>query len=206
MNRNLLLGVGAMVLVTVLVIIGALKLFSVAPGPEATPSTEFAAEETADPGVDEGASEAANDVAPGSRPVCPAKTVGGVELPCLGGNEAPTQNPGPNDVTVVSLWAWWCAPCREELPLLAEYAAAHPELSVVGVHADKKAAAGAAFLDEIGVDLPSYQDDSGVFAAAQELPPVVPILMVFRGEERIGMFARPFTSVEDIASAVEGVL
>ena len=74
------------------------------------------------------------------------------------------------------------------------------------MHADQKAAAGVALLNELGVDLPSYQDSSGVFAAEQNLPQVVPILMVFRGEQRIGMFAKPFTSVEEIAAAVEGVL
>lgn len=201
MNRNFLLGVGAIVLTTVLVIIGTMKLFDVAPGPDATPepTVSTAASQEATP-------EQADNVAPGSRPDCPVHAIGGVELPCLGGNEAQESAPGPNDVTVVSLWAWWCAPCREELPLLEEYAAAHPELSVVGVHADQKAAAGVALLDELGVDLPSYQDSTGAFAAAQNLPQVVPILMVFRGEQRIGMFAKPFTSVEEIEAAVEEVL
>ena len=37
MNRNFLLGVGAIVLTTVLVIIGAMKLFDVAPGPDTAP-------------------------------------------------------------------------------------------------------------------------------------------------------------------------
>lgn len=201
MTRNLLFGVGAIVVATVLVILGAMKLFSVAPGPNAAPdpTVPTANQQTVAP-------EEADNVALGSRPDCLVRAIGGVELPCLGGNEAAEQKPGSNDVTVVSLWAWWCAPCREELPLLEEYAAAHPELTVVGVHADQKAAAGVALLNELGVDLPSYQDSSGVFAAEQNLPQVVPILMVFRGEQRIGMFAKPFASVEEIAAAVEGVL
>ena len=32
---------------------------------------------------------------------------------------------------VVNLWATWCAPCRRELPMMAELAAAHPDIDVI---------------------------------------------------------------------------
>ena len=87
----------------------------------------------------------------------------------------------PTLLTVVNVWAWWCQPCRAELPVVEEFARAHPEYTVVGVHADGNAANGASLLNELGVGLPSYQDDAGVFAAAQGLPPVVPVTVVLRG-------------------------
>ncbi len=31
---------------------------------------------------------------------------------------------------VINLWATWCAPCRRELPMMAELAAAHPDIDV----------------------------------------------------------------------------
>ena len=132
------------------------------------------------------------------RPDCPA----GLDLPCLGGDVAGEAK----EITVVNVWAWWCQPCRAELPAVEEFARTHPEYTVVGVHADQNAGNGAALLEDIGVDLPSYQDDSGAFAAEQGLPPVVPVTVVLRGGDQVAVFAKEFTSAEELAAAVEGAL
>ncbi|MGV0380278.1 TlpA family protein disulfide reductase [Corynebacterium faecium] len=132
------------------------------------------------------------------RPDCPA----GLDLPCLGGDVAGEAK----EITVVNVWAWWCQPCRAELPAVEEFARTHPEYTVVGVHADQNAGNGAALLEEVGVDLPSYQDDSGAFAAEQGLPPVVPVTVVLRGGEQVAVFAKEFTSAEELAAAVQGAL
>ena len=132
------------------------------------------------------------------RPDCPA----GLDLPCLGGDVAGEAK----EITVVNVWAWWCQPCRAELPAVEEFARTHPEYTVVGVHADQNAGNGAALLEDIGVGLPSYQDDSGAFAAEQGLPPVVPVTVVLRGGEQVAVFAKEFTSADELAEAVEGAV
>src|SRR5699024_689904 len=86
----------------------------------------------------------------------------------------------------------------EELPYLEEIAQAHPEWNVVGVHADRNAGNGAAFLNDLGVDLPSYQDDSNLFAGTLSLPGVIPItLLVVVGEVK-ERFIQPLKSTEKI--------
>ena len=139
------------------------------------------------------------------RPDCPLRTVRGVELECLGGEKGDAEDVDKQK-TLINVWAWWCQPCRAELPVVEEFARAHPEYTVVGVHADQNAGNGAALLEDIGVGLPSYQDDSGAFAAEQGLPPVVPVTVVLRGGDQVAVFAREFTSAEELAAAVEGAL
>jgi thiol-disulfide isomerase/thioredoxin len=67
-------------------------------------------------------------------------------------------------VTLVNLWATWCAPCRREMPALDRLQAAlgGDDFAVVPVSIDTGDAGRArAFLEEIGVErLPLYTDRS----------------------------------------------
>lgn len=201
-------GLAAAVLLTAAVIAGAVVLLR-GGGAGAGSSAGGADSSAASSGASSGASSAPEIPGAELRPDCPGAGVGGVELPCLGGQPGPAGAAGAaggTGVTLVSLWAWWCEPCREELPLLQAYADAHPDVQVVGVHADANAAAGVALLNDLGVHLPSYQDSHGAFAGQLGLPGVVPILLVYRGGEQVGMFARPFASASELETAVAGVL
>lgn len=205
-KRQVFAGIAAAVLLTAAVIAGAGVLLRGGGAGAGGLASEASSTATgADLGADPGAA-----AIPGAeqRPDCPGKGVAGVELPCLGGHTgaAGAADAAAGNVTLVSLWAWWCEPCREELPLLQAYADAHPEVQVVGVHADGNAAAGVALLNDLGVRLPSYQDADGAFAGQLGLPGVVPILLMYRGGERVGMFARPFASTSELETAVTGVL
>lgn len=136
------------------------------------------------------------------RPKCPEGPIAGVDLPCLGASSSAAAK----DIQIVTVWAWWCEPCRTELPVLERYAADHPDVEVVGVHADRQAAAGADLLNELGVELSSYQDSDNSFAGQLGLPGVVPITVVFRDGEQVGTLAQAFESEEALASAIDGVL
>ncbi|ADK28001.1 TlpA family protein disulfide reductase [Corynebacterium pseudotuberculosis] len=139
-----------------------------------------------------------------NRPECPIADLGGVSLPCLGAQHRARPMPA---VTVVSLWAWWCEPCRKELPLFDELAAKHPEFSVIGVHADPNAANGAALLNDLGIQMPSLQDNNNNFAASLGLPKVVPITLVFdQNGKLISTIPKPFEHYGELESAVLGKL
>ncbi|QPK83397.1 TlpA family protein disulfide reductase [Corynebacterium qintianiae] len=189
MNRPVVLGVIAAVVGTVVVLAGALFLLRPAGGAGEGPDASGGASTSAAPSIP-------------SRPDCPGTSVGGVELDCLGGGYTQPAS----GITVVNVWAWWCEPCRDELPVIEQFAAENPDISVVGVHADASAAQGAALLNELGVGLPSYQDHDNTFAGTLGLPGVIPLTLVFRGGDRIGLFPTVFHSAAELDAAVRGVL
>lgn len=137
------------------------------------------------------------------RPDCPEVALP-AELPCLGGQ---IHGEPQGDYTIVSLWAWWCEPCRKELPLFDELAQKHPEYTVVGVHADKLGANGAGMLGELGVDMPSFQDSSNSFAGTLGLPGVVPITVVLDAQgQMVGFLPRPFEEYGELESEIENLI
>ncbi|MCS5478300.1 TlpA family protein disulfide reductase [Corynebacterium sp. YIM 101645] len=179
------------ILLTVGVFAAAATMLRTVNGPAQDPQ----AVGTAGNAGDEGASQ--SNVPP--RPDCPATGAGGVALDCLGGQTGEGAGEG---ITVVNVWAWWCGPCRDELPFFDEFAATHPEYTVVGVHADANPGNGAAMLGELGISLPSYQDDDNLFAGTLGLPGVIPLTLVFDGTEQLAMYPRTFQSVQELSEAV----
>ncbi|MDK8474701.1 TlpA disulfide reductase family protein [Corynebacterium sp. MSK078] len=151
-------------------------------------------------------SGSAGDQDVAERPDCPAGPIAGVDLECLGGDDAREGDKADEGITIANVWAWWCEPCRAELPHLDEVAKSHPDWKVVGVHADKNAANGAAFLNDVGVNLPSFQDPDNSFAGTLGLPGVVPVTVILRDGEVVKQAAQPFTSAAEIEKTVEEAL
>ena len=69
---------------------------------------------------------------------------------------------GPDEwagrVLVVNFWATWCAPCREEIPLLIDLGRRRPGVQVIGIAVDT-APSVRGFAEEIGIDYPILLDD-----------------------------------------------
>ena len=110
--------------------------------------------------------------------------------------------------TVVNVWAWWCGPCRTELPIMEQLREKHPEYNVVGVHLDSKAQAGVDMLRDLKVqNFPSYQDSSHTFDAAEKLPKVVPLTLVYRSDgTRVKLIPKAFDNLEELEREVDQAL
>ncbi|MEZ0383568.1 TlpA family protein disulfide reductase [Mycobacterium sp. pW045] len=107
---------------------------------------------------------------------------------------------------VLNLWAYWCRPCRDELPAFAEYQRrAGPDVMVVTVHQDDNQAAGLALLAELGVRLPTLQDGRRQLAAALRVPNVMPATVVLAADGSVArILPQSFASADEIAAAVGG--
>ena len=85
---------------------------------------------------------------------------------------------------VLNFWASWCHPCREELPAIAAWAKAHPEVQVVGVDYEDDVADARAFAKELDATWPMVIDADGAIGEAYEVPGL-PATFLIDAEGRI---------------------
>ncbi|MCV7193353.1 TlpA family protein disulfide reductase [Mycolicibacterium brumae] len=148
-------------------------------------------------------------------PSCPAGTgevpgLRGVVVGCAADGESFDAGArlGLGVPVLLNLWAYWCGPCAQELPALAEYQRrVGGDVAVVTVHQDRNEAAGVARLAELGVALPTLQDSERRIAAALGVPNVMPATVVLRADGTVAkILPRDFTSADQIAAAVDDAL
>ena len=130
----------------------------------------------------------------------------GITVECAGdGADVDVAKAVAGRAVVLNLWAYWCAPCAEELPAMAEYQRrVGPAVTVLTVHQDENETAALLRLAELGVHLPTLQDGRRLIAAALQVPNVMPATVVLRPDGSVAeILPRSFTSAEEIASAVD---
>jgi thiol-disulfide isomerase/thioredoxin len=105
---------------------------------------------------------------------------------------------------VLNLWAYWCGPCADELPAMAEYQRRNPDVLVLTVHQDENETAALLRLAELGVRLPTLQDGRRLVAAALKVPNVMPATVVLRPDGSVAeILPRSFVSADEVAAAVD---
>lgn len=143
---------------------------------------------------------------------CPSADAGagpqslrGITLECAGDGTMMDLAPGlAGRPVLLNLWAYWCGPCADELPALAEYQRRMGDrVTVLTVHQDENETAGLLRLAELGVRLPTVQDGRRLVAAALRVPNVMPASVVLRADGSVAeILPRPFTDADEIAAAV----
>jgi thiol-disulfide isomerase/thioredoxin len=137
--------------------------------------------------------------APGPQPLR------GISLECVGdGSAVDVAKAVAGRTVVLNLWAYWCAPCAEELPAMAEYQQrVGQDVTVLTVHQDENETAALLRLAELGVRLPTLQDGRRLVAAALRVPNVMPATVVLRSDGSVAaVLPRSFASADEIAAAV----
>jgi len=78
-------------------------------------------------------------------------------------------------VVLIDFWASWCAPCREEMPILQRLYNTYRAqgLVIVGVSVDREAANARAFVGRLGVTFPIIHDADHQLAG-RFAPPKMP--------------------------------
>jgi cytochrome c biogenesis protein CcmG, thiol:disulfide interchange protein DsbE len=131
-----------------------------------------------------------------------------VTLPCLGGGR-PVHLAGLRGRPIVlNLWASWCGPCREELPVLQEFhERAGDRVMVLGVDfEDTRPAAALQLLEESGVTYPQVADFDKAVDSALGRHPVPMTVLVDADGTVVSKLPLQVESADQLAGMVEDAL
>jgi cytochrome c biogenesis protein CcmG, thiol:disulfide interchange protein DsbE len=132
-------------------------------------------------------------------------TLPDVTLPCLGGGR-PVHLAGlSGEPMVLNLWASWCTPCREELPVLQEFhQRAGDKVAMLGVDfEDTRPDAALQLLARSGVTYPQVADFDKEIDQGLGRHPVPMTVLVDADGNVVSALPMQVTSADQLASLVQ---
>lgn len=139
----------------------------------------------------------------------PAGPLVGLVVPCLGA-------PGEVDLAaalagrpaLLNVWASWCAPCREEIPVLDAYANRPDAIPVVGIDVRDDAAAALGLMADLGARYPSVVDTGGELWQALDVPLAIPTTYILGTDGSLQRVNPPivFADPDEVAATVRRYL
>ncbi len=119
-------------------------------------------------------------------------------LDCLGGGEPVRVQDPPGRPTLVNVWATWCPPCVDEVPLLVDFhEAAGDKVGLVGVLTEDSLDSALQFAAATGLTYPNVVDDDG--AVLRQYAPGPPLTLFVRADGTVAYVkAGPFEDLAEI--------
>ncbi|MCB9662735.1 MAG: TlpA family protein disulfide reductase [Alphaproteobacteria bacterium] len=114
------------------------------------------------------AAQAAPEMIPLEEVDLVGRTAPELSLPLRGGGSFDLAQARGKPV-VLSFWASWCGPCRQELPALSDLASRRDDVTIVAVNVDRESKDAERFLSQVRVDLPVALDPEATALGAYEV-------------------------------------
>jgi thiol-disulfide isomerase/thioredoxin len=111
-----------------------------------------------------------------------------------------------NKVTVVNVWASWCAPCRAEAPILEDFAIKNPQIQFVGILTRDNLSAAQAFYQRFKITYPTFIDDSLINKFQGTIPANgIPTTLVIDKDGRVAARISGATTVANLQKVLESI-
>lgn len=142
-----------------------------------------------------------------SEPATTGGPLAGLMVRCMDDGSTTTLGKVQSDKPMlVNLWAYWCEPCRRELPAIRDAQATLGEsVEVVLSHTDPSETKGLDTLQALGIDdLTSVSDQDEELPGILGAPPVLPLTVFVKADGTVAhVQVEPMYSEQDVLDAVE---
>lgn len=112
-----------------------------------------------------------------------------------------------NQVTVVNVWASWCAPCRAEAPVLQEFSINYPQVQFAGILTRDNLSSARAFYETFNLTFPTFIDDSLLIGFGESLiPNAIPTTLIIDRDGKVAVRISGEVTVAGLKKMLEKVL
>ncbi|CAB5106209.1 MAG: redoxin family protein [Actinobacteria bacterium] len=155
-----------------------------------------------------GASSPQESFVSGSGLVTMIKPSDRIEAPALAGMTLSGTNYSyaPGRVTVVNVWASWCAPCRAEIPTLIALSKKYSETTFIGILTRDNPPTAEAFQRRFNIPYPTLIDDSILIGFKGSLPAnAIPTTVVIDRNGKVAGRISGAVTVASLSTLIESV-
>ncbi len=112
-----------------------------------------------------------------------------------------------NKVSVINVWASWCAPCRAEAPLLQEFSIQYPQVQFAGVLTRDNISSAKAFYENFNLTYPTFIDDSILVGFKGSLiPNAIPTTLIIDKQGKVAVRISGEATVATLKKMLEMVI
>jgi thiol-disulfide isomerase/thioredoxin len=121
----------------------------------------------------------------------------------MGGNKTLTTG----QVTVINVWASWCAPCRAEAPLLQEFSIQYPEVQFAGILTRDNISSAKSFYENFKITYPTFTDDSLLIGFKDSvIPNAIPTTLIIDKNNKVAVRISGEATVAGLRELLDKVL
>ena len=121
----------------------------------------------------------------------------------MGGNKSLVAG----QVTVINVWASWCAPCRAEAPLLQEFSVQYPEVQFAGILTRDNISSAKSFYENFKITYPTFIDDSLLIGFKDSLiPNAIPTTIIIDKNNKVAVRISGEVTVAGLREVLDKVL